>query len=131
MSNDHSPELIEATIIVIDPAFNDEKLQEIVQTLRVELIEGKVVKQADLIPIETAPPGAKSIGGFVKGSLKAIAELTQLKPLAESLGNRLFGQTIEIEIEKQFLRGKKLKVKLQSVEDLEKIMPEIEKFMKK
>lgn len=130
MTNDHSPELIEAKIIVIDPALNDEQLQEMVQTLRVELMDGKVVKQADLIPIETAPPGAKSVGGFVTGSLKAIAELTQLKPLAESLGNRLFGQTIEIEVSKRFLRGQTLKVKLQSVEDLEKVMPEIEKFLK-
>ena len=51
--------------------------------------------------------------------------------MIKGLGNQLFGSKIEIEVEKQFLRGKKLKIKIQRPEDLEKIMPEIEKFMKR
>jgi hypothetical protein len=130
MTFDFSNTLIEATITLKDPQLNDEELQNLVQVIRGELLETKVVNEADLIPIKDAPPGSKPLGGFVTGAFKAIADLTQLKPLAESLGNRLFGQTIEIEVEKRFLGGKKLKITLQSVDDLPKAMSEIDKFMK-
>ena len=132
MTSDFSNTLIEATITLQDPQLNDEELQNLVQVIRGELLETKVVDEADLIPIKDAPSGAKPLKGasFVTGAFKAIADLTQLKPIAESLGNRLFGQTIEIEVEKRFLRGKKLKITLQSVDDLPKAMSEIDKFMK-
>ncbi len=122
--------MIDLTITLSDPQLTDEQLQERTETLINALIGDRLVENAYLIPINDAPEGAKSIGGFVTGGLSAIAEITKLKPIIEGLGNQLFGSEIEIEVEKQLLRGKKLKIKIQRPEDLEKIMPEIEKFMK-
>ncbi len=57
-----------------------------------------VKKEADLIPIDSdlVPENAKSLGGFVTNGIKAIAEITKLKPLVEGLGNNLFGRKVKV-----------------------------------
>ncbi len=133
MTNNPSAQLIEAIITIEDSQLNDEQLQNSVNLIRQELIDAKLVKEADLIPIDSdlVPENAKSLGGFVKGAFKAIAEITKLKPLVEGLGNNLFGKIMTIEFEKKDLIGriKKYKIEYRRLEDLPKIMAEIEKIM--
>lgn len=121
-----SDNLIDVTIVLSDPELKDEQLQEIVQNLRGELEETEIVQQADLVAVEDAPAGAKSIGGFVLGTIKAVTDLKKFQPLVRSLSNRLFGQTMKIKAEGN---GKKLDIEMSRPEDLAIVMPEVEKFI--
>ncbi|NEP79105.1 MAG: hypothetical protein F6K17_05275 [Okeania sp. SIO3C4] len=61
-----------------------------------EIKEFDSLQNADLIPIETAELGAKSIGGFLVGILTAEINAKNLKALVGYLGDRLYGKTTKI-----------------------------------
>lgn len=126
--NTMSDTSIWVTITLSDPQLQEEQLQETVQTLQSETLEVDGVTEADLVSIEEAPAGSKSIGGFLLDRFKALVDLNKLQNLVQVLSRRLVGQqTIEIEAKGN---GRKLKVKIGSPEDLAKVMPEVEKFIK-
>ncbi len=118
---------IQVTITLLDPqSKDDEELQEAVQNLQSELREVEGVTDADLIPVEQAPPDSKGIGGFLLGQLKALVSLKQLKTLVSFLGHNLFGRTVKIKAEGN---GRKLEVELTRPEDIDKVMPQVERFI--
>jgi hypothetical protein len=117
---------IQLTLTLCDPTLNDEQLQEAVENLQKEFQEVEGVKAVDLIPIAQAPPNSKGVGGFLLGKLKALVNPADLKNAFNILGNSLFGKSIEIKVEGN---GKKLELKINRPEDLDKIMPEIDKFL--
>jgi hypothetical protein len=117
---------VRVTITLSDPHLKDEDLQEAVQNLQLELKEVEGVTEAELIPVEQAPPNSKSIGGFLLGQLKALVSLKYLKTLVNFLGHNLFGRTIEIKAEGN---GRRLEVKLSRPEDIDKVMPQVERFI--
>ena len=121
------PEIpVQVTITLSAPGLKDEELQDAVQNLQLELQEVQGVTDADLIPVEQAAPNSKGIGGFLLGGLKALVKLKHLKTLVNFLGNNLFGQTVKIEVEGN---GKKLKLELNRPEDIDKVMPQLERFI--
>ncbi|NER31098.1 MAG: hypothetical protein F6J89_26630 [Symploca sp. SIO1C4] len=118
---------IQVTISLEAPQLDDEQLQEATENLRDEIKEVEGVEQADLMPVETAPPDSKGIGGFLLGILTAEINAKNLKTLVRFLGDRLFGKTIKIKTEGN---GKKLELEIRRPEDLEAIMPKIDNFIK-
>jgi hypothetical protein len=117
---------IKVTITLLSPELTDEEIQESVQSIRSDLEDIDGVEEVSLIPVEEAPPGAKSIGGFLLNQLKAIIGLDFLKSALMALGQHLYGSPIEIEAEGN---GKKLKVRINRPDDLQQVMPDIEKFI--
>ena len=119
---------VQVTITLSDPQLKDEELQEAVQNLQLEAQGVDGVTEADLVSIEEAPPGSKSLGSFLIDKFKVLVDLKKLQNLVQALSHRLIGQqTIEIEAEGN---SRKLKVKIGSAEDLAKIMPDVDKFIK-
>ena len=59
-----SLENIQLTISLSDPQLEDEELQTETENMSSEIQEFDGVENADLVPVETAEPGSKSIGGF-------------------------------------------------------------------
>ena len=117
---------VQVTISLSDPQLRDEELQEAIQNLQLELREVEGITEADLIPVEQAPPDSKGIGGFLLGQLKALVSLKHLKTLVSFVGHNLFGRTVEIKAEGN---GRKLEVKLSRPEDIDKVMPQVERFI--
>ncbi len=117
---------VQVTITLSDPQLRDEDLQEAVQNLQLELREVEGISEADLIPVEQAPPDSKGIGGFLLGKLLALVSLKHLKTLVSFLGHNLLGRTVEIKAEGN---GRKLEVKLSRPEDIDKVMPQVERFI--
>lgn len=117
---------VRVIITLSDPQLKDEEIQEAVQNLQSELREVEGVTESDLIPVEQASPNSKSIGGFLLGQLKALVSIKYLKTLVSFLGHNLFGRTVEIKAEGN---GRKLEVKLSRPEDIDKVMPQVERFI--
>ncbi|MEA5472224.1 hypothetical protein [Spirulina sp. 06S082] len=114
------------TIALFDSHLKDEGLQNATETLRSDLQVEEGVQEVEFIPMETVDPNAKGIGGFLLGQLKASVTVKSLKALVQSLGNNLFGRTIEIKAEGN---GKKLEIKLSRPEDIDKVLPQIDDFI--
>jgi len=119
---------IKVTITLSDPQLKEDDLQEAVQNLKSEVREIEGVTEADLIPIQFAPPEAKGVGGFILGQLKAVVNPNNFKTLVGVLSNNLFGRTLKIKAEGN---GKKIELSLSRPEDIDKIMPQIDKFINK
>jgi len=80
---------IQVNISLEDSQLNDEQLQEATENLRDEVKEVEGVQKADLVPVETAPPDSKSVGGFLVGILTAEINAKNIKTLVRFLGDRL------------------------------------------
>ncbi|MGB3513021.1 MAG: hypothetical protein WBA93_28175 [Microcoleaceae cyanobacterium] len=92
-----------------------------------EIKEFDGVQNVDLMPIEKAEPGAKSIGGFLVGILTAEINPKNLKALVRYLGDRLYGKTIKIKAEGN---GRKIDIEISRLEDLNKALTEVDNFLK-
>lgn len=99
---------IRVTIALKSPDLDDQELQDSIENLLPQLREVDGIEQANLVAVEEIPEGAKSVGGFLIGMLKAEVNPASIKALFGFLGDRLSGKTIEMEVE---ANGKKLKVK--------------------
>ena len=106
---------IHVTIALKSPDLDDEELQDSIENLLPQLREVDGVEQANLVAVEEIPEGAKSVGGFLVGMLKAEVNPANIKALFSFLVDRLSGKTIEIEVEAD---GKKLKVKANNQAEL-------------
>ncbi|NEP78543.1 MAG: hypothetical protein F6K17_27305 [Okeania sp. SIO3C4] len=93
-----SLENIQLTITLSDPKLTPERLQTDTRTILSEIEKFDGVQNADLMPIEKAKPGAKSIGGFLVGILTAEINAKNLKALVGYLGDRLYGKAIKMKI---------------------------------
>ncbi len=118
---------VRVTITLSEPQLKEEELQEAVQNLQLELREVEGVTEADLIPVEQAPPDSKGIGGFLLGQLKALVSLKHLKTLVNFVSqNLVIGRTVKIKAEGN---GRKLDIELSRPEDIDKVMPQVERFI--
>ncbi|NEP91444.1 MAG: hypothetical protein F6K18_34200, partial [Okeania sp. SIO2C2] len=91
-----------------------------------EIKEFDGVQNVDLMPIEKAEPNAKSIGGFLVGILTAEINAKNLKALVGYLGDRLSGKTVKIKAEGN---GRKIDIEVVNLEDLKKVLAEVDDFL--
>ena len=122
-----SLENIQLTITLSDQQLEEEQLQTDTENMLSEIQEFDGVQKADLMPIEKAEPGSKSIGGFLVGILTAEINAKNLKALVGYLGNNLYGKTIKIKAEGN---GRKLDLEVRNLEDLNKALAEVDNFLK-
>lgn len=117
---------IEVTLTLSDPQLNDDQLHEATDNLRLEIAEVEGVIQADLVPIEQAPPNSKGVGGFLVNVLTAEVSLANLRTVVNFLGDRLYGKTIKFKAEGN---GKTLEFEIRRPEDLQAILPQIDDYI--
>ena len=94
-----SLENIHLTITLLDTKLTPERLQTDTRTIlsEIEKIEG--VQNADLMPIETAEPDAKSGEGFQIGTIIVnVITAECIRFLVRYLGDRLYGKAAKMKI---------------------------------
>ncbi|WP_413277161.1 hypothetical protein [Floridanema evergladense] len=119
---------IEITISLVDASLSDEELQEKVENLLPELRQVDGVENADLVPVEQAPPDSKALGGYVLGTLKTLVDVSKVKPLFDFLAGMVRSKTIETTFKKP--DGTELTIKVSNREDFEFAYQKAEKFLK-
>ena len=129
-----SSENIQLTITLSDRKLEDTELQKDTENILSEIKEIDGVQKADLMPIETAKPGAKSIGGFLVGIITAEINIENTKGLVRYLGDRLYGKTIKMKITaKGNGQGVEVEIEGRNAKELEteyeKVKPIIEKVV--
>jgi hypothetical protein len=118
---------LQIKITLLDAELSEAELQQATQDLQAEIAEVDGVQEVNQVPVSEIEAGAKSMGGFLINILTAEVSVQNFKTLVTYLGDRTFGKTYEIEAEGN---GRKFKAKFRRPEDLEKILPEIDKFLK-
>ncbi len=113
MTNDLN---VKVTIVFNDPDLNDDELEEQAQNLLTQLKDFDDIEDVERVLDPYPPEGNKSVGSFLKGLVKATANLENAKKLLGFLGDRLGNKVIEMSVEHN---GKKLSVKAHSREELE------------
>lgn len=85
---------VQVTISLAELGLDDEELQKKVQNLLPQLREVDGVEEADLVAVENAPQGTKSISGFVWGLLKAQIKAANIPTLFKFLNDRFGSKPI-------------------------------------
>lgn len=116
-------------VTIQDPDLNDEELQTKVQLLVPQIREIDGVEEAKLVSVDTAPMGAKSVGGFVAGCFQATVITLKLRPLWEFLGDRIANKTIEATFKSP--DGREFTGKARNRDDFKYLLQQAEEFYKK
>jgi len=119
---------IQVTISLLDPSLDEEELQSEVQDLLPQLREVDGVEDANLVAVETAPPGAKALGGFLLGLLMAEVNPANIKALFGFLGERLGGKPIEMSL--KAADGRELSIKASSKAEFDYAYEKAQEFLK-
>ncbi len=117
---------VQVTITLQDQTLEDGKLQEETRILLQQIKDMDGVEKAGLVAVENPPKGSKALGGYLIGMLTAEVNPENIKVLMRFIGDRLFGKTIEMEVE---ANGKKLKVKASSQKELMAAIESAKKFL--
>jgi hypothetical protein len=118
---------VQVTISLAELGLDDEKLQTEVENLLPQLREVDGVEDADLVAVENAPKGTKSISGFVWGLLKAQVKASNIKTLFKFLSDRFGNKPIKIGVKAP--DGRELNVEASSREEFEFALQKAEDFL--
>lgn len=119
---------LQVTISLSDPSLDEEELQAEVENLLPQIREVDGVEDADLVPIEKAPPGSKAFGGFLWGLLMAEVSPANIKALFGFLSDRLGGKLIKLDIEAP--DGRKLSIEASSQAEFDYAYQKAQEFLK-
>ncbi|MBD2256361.1 hypothetical protein [Pseudanabaena sp. FACHB-2040] len=117
---------IKLTFNFNDPNLTPDERDEQALRLIAELKDVDEVETVNRVLDPNPPEGNKALGGILVGLLTAEANAENAKRLFGFLGDRLGGKSIELEVE---ANGKKLKVKVQSREELEVAIKSAQDFV--
>jgi hypothetical protein len=118
---------VQVTISLAELGLDDEKLQTEVENLLPQLREVDGVDDADLVAVENAPKGTKSISGFVWGLLIAQVKAANIKTLFKFLSDRFGNKPIKIGVKAP--DGRELNVEASSREEFEFALQKAEDFL--
>ena len=118
---------VQVTISLAELGLDDEELQTEVENLLPQLKEVDGVEDADLVAVENAPKGTKSISGFVWGLLKAQVNASNIKSLFKFLSDRFGNKPIKIGVKAP--DGRELKVEASSREEFEFALQKAQDFL--
>lgn len=117
---------VKLTIAVNDSSLDAEELDELTRNLLREMKDLDELEKVDLVAVEEMPEGSKAFGGFLMGVLQAEVNAANIKRALEFISDRLGGKQIELEVE---AKGKKIKVKASSREELLAAMQAAQQFV--
>lgn len=116
---------VKLAIALSNPDLEPEELERETRNLLRE-IRDLDVGNAELVGVTEIPQGAKSLGGFLLGTLQAEVSIVNFKKLLGFLGDRLGNKPIELEVE---ANGKKLKITASSREELTAALEVAQRFV--
>ena len=115
------------TISIQDSELDKTQLQEMTENLCQQVSEVYGVEQADMVPVESLPEGARAVGGFLLGMLTTEISQDSVKTLFTFLSDRLSGKVIEMAVEAP--DGRKLNVKASSKAEFNLAMQQAKDFL--
>ncbi|MFW9264628.1 sugar ABC transporter permease [Nostoc sp. CALU 546] len=118
---------VQVTISLAELGLDDEELQKQVENLLPQLREVDGVEDADLVAVENAPQGTKSISGFVWGLLKAQVNASNIKSLFKFLSDRFGNKPIKIGVKAP--DGRELNIEASSREEFEFALQKAQDFL--
>lgn len=118
---------VQVTISLAELGLDDEELQTEVENLLPQLREVDGVEDADLVAVENAPKGTKSISGFVWGLLKAQVNASNIKSLFKFLSDRFGNKPIKLVVEAT--DGRKINLEASSLEQFEIAFQKAQDFL--
>ncbi|MCC5618263.1 sugar ABC transporter permease [Nostoc sp. CHAB 5836] len=118
---------VQVTISLAELGLDDEKLQTEVENLLPQLREVDGVEDADLVAVENALKGTKSISGFVWGLLNAQVNAANIKSLFKFLSDRFGNKPIKIGVKAP--DGRELNVEASSREEFEFALQKAQDFL--
>ncbi|MEH2398863.1 sugar ABC transporter permease [Nostoc sp.] len=118
---------VQVTISLAELGLDDEELQTEVENLLPQLKEVDGVEDADLVAVENAPKGTKSISGFVWGLLKAQVNASNIKSLFKFLSDRFGNKPIKLVVEAP--DGRKINLEADSLEKFEIAFQKAQDFL--
>ncbi|MEH1802697.1 MAG: sugar ABC transporter permease [Nostoc sp.] len=118
---------VQVTISLAELGLDDEELQTEVENLLPQLREVDGVEDADLVAVENAPKGTKSISGFVWGLLKAQIKASNIKSLFKFLSDRFGNKPIKIGVKAP--DGRELNIEASSREEFEFALQKAQDFL--
>lgn len=121
-----STSTVKLTFDFNDPDLTLDERDEQAQRFMAELREVDEVETVNRVLDPSPPEGNKALGGILAGLLMAEVNPQNAKRLFSFLSDRLGGKVIEMEVE---ANGKKLKVKVQSREELDIVMKAAQDFV--
>jgi hypothetical protein len=119
---------IQVTISLQEAGLDDEELQAEVENLLPQIREVDGVEDANLVPVEEAPPGSKALGGFLWGLLLAEVSPANIKALFGFLGDRLGGQPIKLNLKAP--DGRELNIEASSQAEFDYAYQKAQEFLK-
>jgi len=118
---------VQVTISLAELGLDDEELQTEVENLLPQLRQVDGVEDADLVAVENAPKGTKSISGFVWGLLKAQVNASNIKTLFKFLSDRFGNKPIKLVVEAP--DGRKINLEADSLEKFEIAFQKAQDFL--
>ncbi|HEY9708711.1 MAG TPA: hypothetical protein V6D48_10955 [Oculatellaceae cyanobacterium] len=119
---------IQVTISLQEAGLDDEEVQAEVENLLPQIREVDGVEDANLVPVEEAPPGSKALGGFLWGLLLAEVNPANIKALFGFLGDRLGGQPIKLNLKAP--DGRELNIEASSQAEFDYAYQKAQEFLK-
>lgn len=117
---------VRLTVALVDPDLDDEERDRATYQLLKDLLDLDAVEVVERVTDPNPPEGNKALGGFLVNLLMLEVNRENMKRLFGFLGDRLNGRPIELEVE---AKGKKLKVKASSQEELEAAIRAAQEFV--
>lgn len=117
---------VKLTIHFNDPDLDEEERDEESRKLLTQLRDLDEIETVERVLDPNPPEGNKALGGFLAGMVRTEAKPANLQPLFNFLGSRPGYTPIEMEVE---VRGKKLKLKASSREELMATWQMVQQFM--
>ena len=118
---------VKITLAFVDPELDAEEREEQAQSFMAELKQMEDEVESVVPVVDPSPPeGNKSFGGFLPGWLMAEVTLGNAVKVLGVINDRLKGKPIAMELEGN---GKKLKISVGTVEDLQAAIQEAKVFL--
>lgn len=119
---------LQVTISLPASGLDDEELQAEVENLLPQVKEVDGVDGAELVSVEEAPEGAKSLGGFLLGMLKMEVTPANLKSLFGFLSDRFGAKPIKLSVKAP--DGRELNIEASSQAEFDMAYQKAQEFLK-
>lgn len=119
---------LQITISLPASGVDDEELQAEVENLLPQVKEVDGVDGAELVSVESAPEGAKSLGGFLLGMLTMEVNPANLKALFGFLSDRFGAKPIKLSVKAP--DGRELNIEASSQAEFDMAYQKAQEFLK-
>lgn len=119
---------LQITISLPASGVDDEELQAEVENLLPQVKEVDGVEEAELVSVESAPEGAKSLGGFLLGMLTMEVNPANLKALFGFLADRFGAKPIKLSVKAP--DGRELNIEASSQAEFDMAYQKAQEFLK-